>query len=206
MRWSKWSKDQATTRVLPWWCSKLVRSTYGHSYLYFVVGAVLIYEGDFLKTIFLMFVAQWNTADAPFDMLIKAGFKYALHMNGRSSPAQQRSGIVMMLDMSGFSFSHARECTYSNVTKLANCIIFGSPFRIICALVVNSPYVFEKVFAVVKFAIPEFYRNFVSFNRLLMWIYNKTNQFLFLYSRSLWLPMTSQGCIHSFLQTCCPNL
>lgn len=96
------------------------------------------------------------------DMLIKAGFLYALQITMNSTPAQQRTGILMLLDMGGFSFSHARECSYSNVTKMANCIIFGSPFRINSAFLVNSPYIFEKCWSVIKFAIPEFYRNFVS--------------------------------------------
>lgn len=109
-----------------------------------------------------IFTAQWDTSLADIDMLIKAGFLYALQMSTASNPTQERAGIVMILDMAGFSFSHARECTYSSVLKVANCIIFGSPFRINSAFITNSPYIFEKVFAVVKFAIPEFYRNFVS--------------------------------------------
>jgi hypothetical protein len=94
--------------------------------------------------------------------LIQAGFLYALQTITTSNAIQERAGIILVLDMSGFGFSHARECSYSNVTKMANCIIFGSPFRINCAFLINSPYIFEKVYSVVKYAVPEFYRNFVS--------------------------------------------
>ncbi|XP_021950143.1 alpha-tocopherol transfer protein-like [Folsomia candida] len=119
-------------------------------------------EGYTGPTVIVFRTTQWDTSLADIDMLIKAGFLYALQMSTASNPTQERAGIVMILDMAGFSFSHARECTYSSVLKVANCIIFGSPFRINSAFITNSPYIFEKVFAVVKFAIPEFYRNFIT--------------------------------------------
>lgn len=107
-------------------------------------------------------IANWVPSETDFDELIKAGLIYALFITKNSIKAQ-RNGIAMIIDMSGFGFSHARQISYSNVTKMANCIIFGSPFKIINANIVNSPYIFEKVWGVVQYAIPEYYRKFVSF-------------------------------------------
>jgi len=106
----------------------------------------------------------WPPSTTPMATLIKAGFLYALYVT-QNSIRYQRNGIIMVMDMAGFGFSHAKECSYSNVTMMANCIIFGSPFRINGAYLLNSPYVFEKVWQVVKFAIPEYYRGFITVTR-----------------------------------------
>jgi hypothetical protein len=108
----------------------------------------------------LLLSAKWDTSTESFDELIMGGLQYAVELS-TSLVETQRKGFALVLDMSGFGFSHARQCSYGNVMKMANCIIFGSPARILGCSIINSPYVFEKVYQVVKFAIPERFREFV---------------------------------------------
>jgi len=89
------------------------------------------------------------------------GLQYVIEISAQSVEIQ-RKGIMIILDMSGFGFSHARQCSYSNVSKMTDCVLFGAPVRVTGCMIINSPYVFEKVYQVVKFAIPERFRSYVS--------------------------------------------
>ncbi|XP_035712341.1 alpha-tocopherol transfer protein-like [Folsomia candida] len=97
---------------------------------------------------------SWKPSEIPVDHLIAVATVYGLQL-GQSSKDIQRNGIIVALDADGLGFSHARQISYDVVKKLLYCMVYTSPIRIIGYVVYNSSYLMEKLYSVVKYAVPE---------------------------------------------------
>jgi len=103
----------------------------------------------------------WEPSSMSWDSMIVGGMLYCVEVAMRSVEVQ-RAGVLIVMDVGDFGFRHARHSSYGNVLKLTNCVIFASPIRVLGNVVINCPYVFEKLYQVVKFAIPERFRGYVT--------------------------------------------
>lgn len=74
---------------------------------------------------------------------------------GRESKDIQKNGIIILVDADGLGFSHARQLSYDLVKKLLYCMVYTSPVRVTGYIVYNSSYLMEKIYSVVKYAVPE---------------------------------------------------
>ncbi|OXA47276.1 Clavesin-2 [Folsomia candida] len=59
------------------------------------------------------------------------------------------------MDTDGLGFNHARQLSYDFVKKLFAVMVYSSPIRFVCYVLYNSSYLMEKIYSVVKYAIPE---------------------------------------------------
>lgn len=82
-----------------------------------------------------------------------------------TSLSAQKNGVIVIVDTSGFGFGHARQISYDLTKKIMHCLTFASPIRILGYVAINSHMLFEKMYNVMKFVIPENARKDVSHER-----------------------------------------
>ncbi|XP_021959046.1 uncharacterized protein LOC110854924 [Folsomia candida] len=105
---------------------------------------------------------NWKPSEVPTDQLLAAGTVYYYQL-ARNCEDIQKNGILALIDSDGIGFAHARQISYDLIKKLLYCMVYSSPVRVVGYVVYNSSYLVEKIYHVVKFAIPERARKDIYF-------------------------------------------
>ncbi|XP_021959749.1 uncharacterized protein LOC110855645 isoform X2 [Folsomia candida] len=97
---------------------------------------------------------NWKPSDVSPDQLTAVATVY-YHQLGRNSKDIQKNGILVLLDAEGLGFSHVRQMSHNFVKKVLYCNVYTSPVRVIGYVVYNSSFLMEKIYNVLKHAVPE---------------------------------------------------
>lgn len=116
--------------------------------------------------------------------------------NAIRDPKTQIGGLVVLLDMSGLGFGHAKFLSPHLAKRTVEVIQEAFPMRFKSFHILHEPFYFDAILAILRPFLKEKIRNRVRIFLVNVFFISQTN---FLYhSRSLHTAMTSSHCIATF--------
>ncbi|CAG7729848.1 unnamed protein product [Allacma fusca] len=114
------------------------------------------------RHIFLFKAGDWDPTQCNLDDIFRANYLYLEEMT--STMETQVHGLVAIVDCQGLSFYHARSFTPKHAKRMVKIIQDSFPARFKEFHLVNQPYIFNLLFAVVKPFLEEKIRNRIQFH------------------------------------------